>query len=150
MTEPVEELSIIALDAHGQGLAANGTIVVGALPGERAIVRVAGKRGELIETLSASLERAQPICLWYGRCGGCAAQHMSVSLYRRWKRGLVAEALKREGVATEVGELVDAHGAGRRRATFHARFPHRQADEVGFMRARSANSASSVSPASVA
>ena len=41
------------------------------------------------------------------------------------------------GVAAEVGELVDAHGAGRRRATFHARFPHGQADEVGFMRARS-------------
>jgi 23S rRNA (uracil1939-C5)-methyltransferase len=137
MAEPVEELSIVALDANGQGLAANGAIVVGALPGERAMVRVAGKRGELIETLSASLERAQPICPWYGRCGGCAAQHMSVSLYRRWKRGLVAEALKREGVAAEVGELVDAHGDGRRRATFHARFPHRQADEVGFMRARS-------------
>jgi 23S rRNA (uracil1939-C5)-methyltransferase len=49
----------------------------------------------------------------------------------------VVEALKREGVEAEVGELVGAHGAGRRRATFHARFPHGQADEVGFMRARS-------------
>ena len=36
-----------------------------------------------------------------------------------------------------VEELVDAHGAGRRRATFHARFPHGEPDEVGFMRARS-------------
>ena len=62
---------------------------------------------------------------------------MSASLYRRWKRGLVVEALEREGVAAEVGDLVDAHGAGRRRATFHARFPHGQPDEVGFMRARS-------------
>jgi 23S rRNA (uracil1939-C5)-methyltransferase len=62
---------------------------------------------------------------------------MSASLYRAWKRDLVVEALKREDVAAEVGDLVDAHGAGRRRATFHARFPHGQADEVGFMRARS-------------
>ncbi len=137
MVDPVEELSIVALDAHGEGVAANGAIVPGALPGERVLARLAGKRAELIETLSVAPDRAKPICPWYGRCGGCAAQHMSDRLYRQWKRGLVVEALKREGVAAEVGELVDAHGAGRRRATFHARFPHGQADEVGFMRARS-------------
>ena len=49
----------------------------------------------------------------------------------------MVDALKREGVAAEVGDVVDAHGAGRRRATFHARFPHGQPDEIGFMRARS-------------
>jgi 23S rRNA (uracil1939-C5)-methyltransferase len=49
----------------------------------------------------------------------------------------VVEALGREGVAAEVGDLVDAHGLGRHRATFHARFPHGEPDEVGFMRARS-------------
>src|SRR5580658_6638811 len=115
MAEPTEELSIVALDAHGEGVAANGSIVSGALPGERALVRLAGKRAELIETLAAAPERAEPICRWYGRCG-CAAQHMSASLYRQWKRDLVVEALEREGVAAQVGELVDAHGAGRRRA----------------------------------
>ena len=137
MAEPVEELTIIGLDPHGQGVAANGAVVPGALPGERALVRIAGKRADLVERLSAAPERAEPICPWYGRCGGCAAQHMSDRLYRQWKRGLVVEALKREGVAAEVGELIDAHGEGRRRATFHARFPHGRPDEVGFMRARS-------------
>ena len=137
MTEPLEEVSVVGLDAHGQGVAANGAIVPLALPGERALVKLEGKRAELIETLNAAPERAEPICRWFGRCGGCAAQHMSPPLYRGWKRGLVAEELKREGVAVDVGELVDAHGAGRRRATFHARFPHGRPDEVGFMRARS-------------
>jgi len=137
MLKPLEELSIVALDSHGQGVAANGAIVPLALPGERALVRLAGKSAELVETLNAAPERAEPICRWFGRCGGCAAQHISAALYRRWKRGLVVEALEREGVAGPVGELVDAHGAGRRRATFHARFPHGQAEEVGFMRARS-------------
>src|SRR5271154_5699041 len=137
MADPAEELSIVALDAHGEGVAANGAIVPGALPGERVWARLADKRAELIETLSAAPDRAKPICPWYGRCGGCAAQHMSDRLYRQWKRGLVVEALEREGVVAQVGELVDAPGAGRRRATFHARFPHGQADEVGFMRARS-------------
>jgi 23S rRNA (uracil1939-C5)-methyltransferase len=137
MAESLEEVSIVALDAHGDGAAAHGAIVPFALPGERALVKPEGKRADLVEILSASPERAEPVCQWFGRCGGCAAQHMSASLYRRWKRSLVVEALAHEGVAAEVGELVDAHGAGRRRATFHARFPHGQPDEVGFMRARS-------------
>ena len=137
MTEPLEQVSVVALDAHGHGVAANGAIIPGTLPGERALVKLEGKRAELLETLDPSPERAQPICRWFGTCGGCVAQHMSASLYHAWKRGLVVEALKREGVAVKVGELVDAHGSGRRRATFHARFPHGEPDEVGFMRARS-------------
>jgi 23S rRNA (uracil1939-C5)-methyltransferase len=137
MTEPLEQISIVALDAHGHGLTANGAIIPGALPGERALIKFEGKRADLIETLDASPDRAEPICPWFGRCGGCAAQHMSQSLYHAWKRGLVVEALERERVAAKVRDLVDGHGAGRRRATFHARFPHGQPDEVGFMRARS-------------
>jgi 23S rRNA (uracil1939-C5)-methyltransferase len=137
MTEPLDEVSIAALDAHGHGLAANGAIVPGALPGERTLVKFEGKRAELVETLDPSPERATPICPWFGTCGGCVAQHMSASLYHAWKRSLVVEALEREGAAAEVGRVVDAHGAGRRRATFHARFPHGQPDEIGFMRARS-------------
>jgi len=137
MAEPLEEVSIVALDAHGHGLTANGAIVLGALPGERTLVKVDGKRAELVETLNPAPDRAKPICPWFGTCGGCVAQHMSLSLYHAWKRGLVVEALEHEGVAAEVGDLVDAHGAGRRRATFHARFPHGQVDEIGFMRARS-------------
>jgi 23S rRNA (uracil1939-C5)-methyltransferase len=137
MLKPIEEVSIIALDAHGHGLAADGATVPGALPGERARVRPEGKSAALVETLDPSPERMGPICRWFGTCGGCVAQHMSASLYRAWKRNLVVEALEREGVAAEVKDLVDAHGAGRRRATFHARFPHGRPDEVGFMRARS-------------
>jgi 23S rRNA (uracil1939-C5)-methyltransferase len=137
MPEPLEEVSIVALDAHGHGLTTNGAIVPGALPGERTLVKIEGKRAELVETLNPAPERTAPICRWFGTCGGCVAQHMPSLLYRQWKRGLVVEALEREGVAAEVGDLIDAHGAGRRRATFHARFPHGQPDEVGFMRARS-------------
>ena len=137
VAEALEDVSIVALDARGEGVADNGSAVAGALPGERARVRRFGKRAELVEILSANPDRAQAICRWYGRCGGCAAQHMSQGLYREWKRGLVVEALRREGIEGQVGELVDAHGAGRRRATFHARFPQGAPEEVGFMRARS-------------
>jgi 23S rRNA (uracil1939-C5)-methyltransferase len=137
MTEPVADLSIVSLDPHGRGVADGGLAVPGALPGERVRVRPEGRRADLVEILSASPERAEPYCPWYDRCGGCAAQHMSDALYRDWKRSMVVEALKNAGVEARVGPLVDAHGAGRRRATFHARFPHGVPDEVGFMRARS-------------
>jgi len=137
MAEALAELDIVALDAHGAGVAADGAIVPGALPGERARARIEGRRATEVEIVTASEERVEPFCPWFGRCGGCAAQHMSERLYAGWKRGLVVGALKRASVPAEVGPLVDAHGAGRRRATFHARFPHGGADEVGFMRARS-------------
>ena len=82
------------------------------------------------------IDRAEPICRYFGVCGGCAAQHMSPDFYSRWKRGLVVAALQRAGVEAEVGELVDAHGEGRRRAVLHARFLPHARDEVGFMRFR--------------
>jgi 23S rRNA (uracil1939-C5)-methyltransferase len=137
VVEAIDDLKIVALDAHGRGVAESGAIVPGALPGERVRAWIAGRRAELIGVLDPSVERAEPFCPWFGRCGGCAAQHMSEALYREWKRGLVVEALTRAGVEADVGPLVDAHGVGRRRATFHARFPHGAEDEVGFMRARS-------------
>jgi 23S rRNA (uracil1939-C5)-methyltransferase len=65
MAEPLQEGSIVALDAHGHGLTANGAIVPGALPGERTLVKINGKRAELVETLDPAPERATPICPWF-------------------------------------------------------------------------------------
>jgi len=56
--------------------------------------------------------------------------------YAAWKRDVVVAALKGADVAAEVGPLIDAHGEGRRRATFHARVDADGRVEVGFMRAR--------------
>ena len=81
-------------------------------------------------------DRAEPICAYFGVCGGCAAQHMAPASYAQWKRGLVVAALLGAGVDAEVDELVDAHGEGRRRAVLHARFRPLAKDEVGFMRFR--------------
>ncbi len=136
MADAVAERDIVGLDPRGDGLTASGAIVAGALPGERVRAREGDAGAGLLEILSASPERAAPICPWFGRCGGCAAQHMAPALYRAWKRGLVVEALALRKIDAEVGPLIDAHGLGRRRATFHAGFPHGAPDEVGFMRAR--------------
>ena len=61
---------------------------------------------------------------------------MSAALYGEWKRETLVRALERARVEAEVGALIDAHGEGRRRATFHARIAEDGRERVGFMRAR--------------
>jgi 23S rRNA (uracil1939-C5)-methyltransferase len=59
---------------------------------------------------------------------------MGEGLYAEWKRQQVVTALSRARLETEVAPVVDAHGVGRRRVTFHARREH-DGMRVGFMAA---------------
>jgi 23S rRNA (uracil1939-C5)-methyltransferase len=138
----VERLTIARLGNRGDGVAdaPDGAIYVpGALAGEIVEVeKVAGHpdRRHLLQVESPSAERIAPICPHFGVCGGCAVQHLDAVPYRAWKRGLVVEALRQAGLDVPVAELVDAHGAGRRRAVFHARRGSHDVLEVGFSAAR--------------
>jgi 23S rRNA (uracil1939-C5)-methyltransferase len=78
-------------------------------------------RRQLIKIEQPSPERIKPFCQYFGACGGCAIQHWQTDAYRAWKRAIVVETLEHAGIACEVAPLVDAHGAGRRRVTLHAR-----------------------------
>ena len=140
MIELAAELQVERLGRRGEGIArrAGGSIVVPyALPGERVRAEVDGERGRLVEVLAASPERIAPFCPYYTRCGGCAVQAYAPAAYAEWKRDLVVSGLRAAGLSAEVGPLVDAHGAGRRRATFHARRDGEGAPRLGFMAARS-------------
>jgi len=134
----IERLTIVRLAHRGDGLAetAAGPVYVPyALPGETVEVeRVPGHadRRHLLRVDEGSDERIAPICPHFGTCGGCAVQHWRWDRYRAWKRGLVVTALAQAGLATEVDDLVDAHGEGRRRAVFHARPGSRDILAVGF------------------
>ena len=57
--------------------------------------------------------------------------------YRAWKHNLVVETLKQAKLDCEVAPLVDAHGAGRRRITLHARLGTHDVLKVGFAAADS-------------
>ncbi len=141
-----ERLLISRVGNRGDGIvdAPGGPLYVPyALPGETVEVElIAGHpdRRHLLQVIEASAERIAPICPHFGTCGGCAIQHWNVERYRAWKRGLIAEALAQAGLEVAVDELVDAlidaHGEGRRRATFHARRSDRDVLEVGFSAAR--------------
>ena len=135
-----ERVFIERLNARGEGAARRpeGLLCVPyTLPGETVTADVQGERGTLIGLVDASGQRVAPICPYFGRCGGCALQMMALEPYALWKRGLLVEALARAGVTAEVAPLHDAHGAGRRRATLHARRTDDGRMQVGFMQARS-------------
>ena len=59
-------------------------------------------------------------------------QHWAPDRYRAWKRDLVVRALGQAGLAATVDDLIDAHGAGRRRAVLHARRGTHDVLTVGF------------------
>jgi 23S rRNA (uracil1939-C5)-methyltransferase len=93
-------------------------------------------RRQLVRIATTSAERTRPICRHFGTCGGCAVQHWAAPPYQAWKRNLVVEALAQAGIDTPVAPLVDAHGAGRRRAVLHARRGTHDVLAVGFAAAR--------------
>lgn len=89
-------------------------------------------RRRLIAVEKASAERIAPFCPHFGVCGGCAIQHWETAPYQAWKRDIVVTTLAQSGIACEVAPLVDAHGAGRRRLTLHARMGTHEVLKVGF------------------
>jgi 23S rRNA (uracil1939-C5)-methyltransferase len=134
----MSRLTIDKLGARGEGVAQGpeGLIFVSyALAGETIVAEVDGSRGTLVEVLTPSPHRIAPFCRYFAHCGGCAVQTLAAHSYARWKRDLVTSALRGAGLTNEVSDLADAHGVGRRRATFHARYV-RGRPTTGFMQAR--------------
>jgi 23S rRNA (uracil1939-C5)-methyltransferase len=123
----VERLVIDHVGHRGDGVAFSGghtVFVPYTLGGETVEVEPAigdSERRQLLRVEHASPERIAPFCRYFGACGGCAIQHWQPEAYRAWKRRIVVDTLKHAGTACEVDDLIDAHGAGRRRITVHAR-----------------------------
>ncbi|ABD86708.1 class I SAM-dependent RNA methyltransferase [Rhodopseudomonas palustris] len=94
-------------------------------------------RRVLLRVDQPSAERIAPFCKHFGVCGGCAIQHWQAEPYQAWKRQLVIAALAQAKIDCEVAPLIDAHGAGRRRITLHARKGTHEVLKVGFTAAGS-------------
>lgn len=101
-----------ALDARihdlthdGRGVAdLNGrrVFVPGALPDERVVLRARRRRrkyqeAELVDIIERAADRTEPGCEYFGRCGGCALQHLAYPAQIAFKTSVVAEALTRIG-----------------------------------------------------
>lgn len=133
-----ERLVIHHIGHFGDGVAIGGSqpvYVPYALTGETVDVLPSSghpDRRVLSRIVTPSPERIDPFCPHFGTCGGCAIQHWQPDSYRKWKRQLVVDTLHQSGIDCDVDELIDAHGAGRRRVTLHARQSQSGVLRVGF------------------
>jgi 23S rRNA (uracil1939-C5)-methyltransferase len=134
----VERLTIDHVGQRGDGVSFAGgetLFVPYTLAGETIDAeRVAEhpERRHLTRVETASAERIDPFCTYFGRCGGCAIQHWQPDPYQAWKRQIVVDTLAHAKIECPVDPIIDAHGAGRRRITVHARRGSDGALRVGF------------------
>jgi 23S rRNA (uracil1939-C5)-methyltransferase len=76
-----------------------------AAPDEEATVEIVEEgrgwaRGRLLEVLRPSPLRADPLCPYYGRCGGCQLQHLTYAAQLAIKRDVTRDQLARLGRLT--------------------------------------------------
>jgi 23S rRNA (uracil1939-C5)-methyltransferase len=120
-------LTVESVGVRGDGVAhrdGEPIYIPFAAPGDRVRVRLGARRGEgrvgdIVELLSAGT-RVSPICPHFGRCGGCALQHLDATAYRRAKETLIATALAQHGVPlpSSTPPLLQIGSHTRRRARF--------------------------------
>jgi 23S rRNA (uracil1939-C5)-methyltransferase len=100
------ELVVESLGAQGDGIAywhGETVFLPFTVPGDRVraeigVRRGSGREGRVVERLAAGPGRAEPVCRHFGRCGGCALQHLTTDDYRAVKLGALGEALRRVGI----------------------------------------------------
>jgi 23S rRNA (uracil1939-C5)-methyltransferase len=102
---PAVAATIVDLTHDGVGVAdldGRKVFVADALPGERVEIVLRKRRRKLQEAdlkrvLEPSPSRVVAHCEYFGRCGGCALQHLEHGSQVEWKQRVVAETLKRIG-----------------------------------------------------
>ena len=73
------------------------------MPGDRVRARLGarrggGREGRVVEWLDAGQGRVEPPCAHFGRCGGCALQHLDPAFYQAVKLGALRTTLQRVGI----------------------------------------------------
>src|SRR5215471_16689593 len=120
--EGAETVEIVKLAHAGDGVTADGVFVPYTVPGDVVRILREENKGRVVEIVTPGPSRAAPPCPHFGRCGGCALQHVELRSYLNWKRDLVVTALKQRGFADVEVDAIHAVAPGtRRRANFKAR-----------------------------
>ena len=145
----VQTSQIDDLTHEGRGVAHHGgkaVFIDDALPGER-VQWLLRKRtrsfdeAQLQAVLEPSLQRVTPRCQHFGRCGGCALQHLDPAAQLEFKQRQLLESLTRLGGVTPAAVLPPLHSEPwhyRRRARFGARWVEKKQRAVVGFRERSA------------
>jgi 23S rRNA (uracil1939-C5)-methyltransferase len=125
------ELVVERLGAQGDGIAAWQGVPVFlpfTAPGDRVRAVLGAQRGSgreacVVERLADGLGRAAPVCRHFGRCGGCALQHLSADAYVAVKLSRLETALRRVGIDPTVIAPLQTVSPYRRRARLGLRRP---------------------------
>jgi 23S rRNA (uracil1939-C5)-methyltransferase len=142
--KPMGVAHIESLDQEGRGVAhveGKAIFVDGALPGE--IVRYESTRvkpsyefAQTIQIIKSSNQRVIPQCAFFGRCGGCALQHLEPSAQVAAKQRLLENDLKHIGKVKAVNMMPPIHGPSwgyRHKARLRVRYVEKKARVlVGF------------------
>lgn len=92
-------------------------------------------KGTLVNILRASSYRVQPLCPYFGTCGGCQLQHINDQAQLKYKEHAVSDALQRIGhltVPTIHMTPASLKWAYRRHVTLHLR-PKDNGFEAGYI-----------------
>src|SRR6516165_4959142 len=124
VTDGLVELSVERLGAQGDGIAERDgepVFLPFTVPGDRVRARLGarrgrGREGRVVEWLDAGEGRAEPPCAHFGRCGGCAIQHLAPATYRAVKLGGLITALERVGIDPRLVQPLRVVPPERRRA----------------------------------
>lgn len=119
MTEPSQFFTchIDSLGYKGEGICRlDGRVVFvpHALPGEQVEININRFRkklafADLVQVITPSKHRVQPLCPHVGTCGGCAAQHMDEALQQAFKQQTVKDNLRRiSGLSLDVQPIITA------------------------------------------
>ena len=116
--------TIERLGHRGDGIARRGAeraLAPLTLPGE--VISGTPQRGRIAgaRILRPAAERVAPDCPHYAHCGGCALMHASDEFVKRWKVGVVTEALRAQGLAAPVAGIHVSPPFSRRRAVLAGR-----------------------------
>ena len=105
-------LTVRSINDKGEGLAFTENkeiFLADALPGEK-VEAIVGKPfadgskrcpGKIVKYLSKSEERQDPLCSYFGECGGCQLQHWSLKAQLQYKKDNIKVALESCGVTLE-------------------------------------------------
>ncbi len=98
-----EEIEIVDISSEGHGVAKVNNFVIfveGAVPGDICDFKVYKKKksfcfAKLTQLKKASPFRVEPVCSYFGTCGGCKWQNLSYASQLQFKQKQVTEAFKR-------------------------------------------------------
>ena len=118
------ELAVGRLGAQGDGIAqrrGKPVFLPFTVAGDRVLARLGARRGGgregwVVEWLDFGKGRADPPCAHFGRCGGCALQHLDQAAYRAAKLGALYTALERFGIDPGLVQPLRVVPPARRRA----------------------------------